>query len=203
METFFTFLRSMSFHPFKHNTQHNNKLFLCYRPHPTSHIKLLINSTAPKTNEIGHELRIIKSNFGREIAALKNAVSGDVLNHHRHASSSTASSSSLTSPSVIRKLSSESITSPSKRNEISFDDKLSKIIDDGTEESVDESSDKRKRLMMKQREIDNAPRRNHRESSDANESIGDTSDGMRLPQDDSFNWMTESVSWIKLWALCW
>lgn len=165
-----------------------------------AHNQLLINSTAPKTNEIGHELSIIKSNFGKEIAALKSVVSGDVSKHQRHPVSSIASSS-LTSHSVNRKVSSESIKSPSNWNEISFDDKFSKIIDDGASQLRDERSDKRKHLMMNQ-EIDNASRRNYCASNDANESIGDTSDVMRLPQDDSsFNWMTESVSWIKALSL--
>lgn len=173
----------MSFHPFKHSLQHNNK-FLVY--HPYSHIQLLINSTAPKKDEIGHELRIIKSNFGREIDALKSAVLGDVTKLHRHSSVSSLATSYNTMPSLNRKLSSESIKSPSKWNEISFDDKFSKIIDDRSRESAVERSDKGKRLMMNQ-EINNAPRRNYCASNDANESIEDISDVMRLPQDDSFN----------------
>lgn len=147
--------------------------------------QLLINSASPKANEIGHELNIIKSNFEKEIAALKSAVSGDISQHHRqHASSFT--SSSYTSMGLIRKVSSESIKSAMKWNEkkaeISCDDKFSTIIDDGADLNG-ERSDRRKRLMMKQ-EINNALTRNYNESIDANESIRDTSHDTTLPQQD-------------------
>lgn len=142
--------------------------------------KLLINSTSPPgTSEIGHELGIIKSNFGREIAALKEAISGE----QRHEMKSSASSVST------RRFSSESIKSSAKWNEkmaeISSDDKLSTIIDDG-KESTDDRSVMRRRLMKKQ-EIDNGSKRNYHASVDANESFQITSDAELLPQDESFN----------------
>lgn len=181
---------SEKFFPCRKKWVFNNRTFHVFH----SHIhQLLINSTSPKTEEIGHELGIIKSNFTREIAALKSVVSGDVLKHRCHHQDSSLASSSSTSPSRLGKLSSESIKSVTKWSEWkgnSFDDKFSTIIDDGAE-SRDERSDKeRKRLMMKQ-EINNASRRNYNASINANESFGDTSDMMMLqvPQDDSLNWM--------------
>lgn len=121
----------------------------------------------------------------REIAALKSAVSdiegGKAHRHHANIS--------LASTNLVRKVSSESIKSPTKWNEktadISFDDKFSTIIDDG-KASRDERSDKGRSLMTRQ-EINIASRLNYIESSDANESIEDVSVGMLPPQDDSFN----------------
>jgi hypothetical protein len=93
-----------------------------------------MNSTSPKAKEIGHELGLIKSNVGREIAALKNAVS----KHHHHRRLKSPASSSSASSISIRKASIESIKSATKWNEkaaeISFDDiKFSTIIDDEKE----------------------------------------------------------------------
>ena len=174
--------------PFREkSSQHNNKIFLSFVLSALfAHIKLLINSASPKTNEIGHELGIIKSNFVREISALKSAVSDFGEKHQRHRSSSFASSS-FASSSSIRKVPSESIKSPTKWNEktteIPFDDKFSTIIDDGRE-SRDERSDKRSRLMMKQ-EINNASSRHYSDSiDDANESSEDASVYL-VPQDES------------------
>lgn len=129
--------------------------------------KLLINPTSPATNEIGYELGIIKSNFGREIAALKCALSGDVSTRPRRH----VSSSSLASMSSNRDAPSESIKSPAKWNErvqeiSEFCDKFSTIIDDGKES--DGAS-----------EIDNGTRRNYRASSGRAPSD--------VPQDESFN----------------
>jgi hypothetical protein len=95
-----------------------------------------MNSTSPKAKKIGHELGLIKSNVGREIAALKNAVSKHHHHHHRRLKSPASSSS--TSSISIRKASIESIKSATKWNEkaaeISFDDiKFSTIIDDEKE----------------------------------------------------------------------
>lgn len=134
--------------------------------------QLLMNSTAPRTKEIGRELGIIKSNFVRDIADLKRAVSGDVAKRHRHHVNSHTSS----------QLSSESIKSPMKWNEkmaeISSDDKFIMIIDDGRE-SKDEKTSKGRRLMMRQ-EINEASSQ-YSASSDANESI------RAMPQGERFN----------------
>lgn len=134
-----------------------------------------MNSTSPKADEIGHELSLIKSNVGREIAALKSAVSGSVFkNQHRHMNSFTSSSFASLVP--IRKASIESIKSATKWNEktaeISFDDtKFSTIIDDG------KKSDKGKRPMTT--EIDRAPGVDFCETS----SIASNS----ISNDESFN----------------
>lgn len=148
-------------------------------PHFFCALQLLINPTSQTTtatNEIGYELGIIKSNFSREIAALKSAVSGDIS--MRQVSSSIIST---------RDAPSESIKSPAKWNErmqeisTSFD-KFSSIIDDGKESNTDDRSEGTSCSMMK--EIDNALRRNYV----ANGSIGRaSSDVLLLPQDESFN----------------
>lgn len=129
---------------------------------------LLMNSTpeSSKTDEIGHELGIIKSNFGREIAALKNAVSGDVSKIHRFDMNSSTSSTS-TSSTPIRKALDESIKSATKWNEkspeISFDDKFSTIIDDEKEARSEQDQ-----------EINSIASRLY-------------SDFVMMPQDESFN----------------
>lgn len=119
-----------------------------------------MNSAAPKTSQIGHELGIIRSSFGKEISALKG------LNRHRHS----VSSSSYASSASLVPGPSESITSATQWNEkiaeISLDDKFSTIIDDGKK-----SSTARRRLMMEQ-EINSGSGRDYGASSDANESIG-------------------------------
>jgi hypothetical protein len=125
-------------------------------PQKTIHTpqQLLMNSASPKANyeRIGHELGLIKSNVGREIAALKNAVSSDVSKPHHRQKDSFASSSFASSTS-IRNASIKSIKSATKWNEktaeISFDDiKFSTIIDDG------KKSDREKRSMTS--EVDEA-----------------------------------------------
>lgn len=165
---------------YRFNKLHNKTI---NNPHPTLR-QLLINSTSPAANEIGYELGIIKANFGREIAALKSAVSGDVsMRHCRH-----VSSSSFTSLNSTRDAPSESIKSPAKWNERVQEicDKFSTIIDDGKESNCDDRSDEeasRSMMAMKTtKEIDNAPRRN-------SGSIGSASSDvlLLLPQDESFN----------------
>jgi hypothetical protein len=143
-------------------------------PNSTFHQQILINShtTPKKSQELSHELGIIKSNFSKEIAALKSfaAVSGDNPKHHSHhhnLTNSFASSSSFTSSNPNRKASIESIKPSTKWNEkmaaIPFDDKFSTIIDDGVNSKGGDEEDEdkeRSRLMMKQ-EIDEASRRDY------------------------------------------
>lgn len=181
--------RSMNLNSFKWNITINFScsifLFPLETHTPSTHPhQLLMNSAAPKANEIGHELSVIKLNVGREIAALKNAVSGDVSKIHRMNS---FASSSFASSTPIRKASIESIKSATKWNEktaeISFDDiKFSTIIDDG------KKSDKAKHPMMK--EIDNAS------GADCGVTSDNASESML--HDKSFNWIKESVSWISI-----
>lgn len=151
--------------------QHNNNRFTHLIP------QLIANTTSSKSNEIGHELGIIKSNFGREIAALKSTVSGNVARLQRHDMESSYASSSSTSSSSTRKTSSESIKSTIQWNEkmadIAFDDKFSTIIDDEME-----SGDDRRRLMTKA-EIDN--------DASAYGRIRSAPSLMTLPQERSFN----------------
>lgn len=112
----------------------------------------------------------------REIAALKNAVSGDV-SKHRHRQERLFASSSFSTPDP--KLSSESIKS--------FDDKFSTIIDDGAK-SKDERSEKAKKILMTMQEINNASSQKHSASFVANKSIDDVSQVIwQAQQDESFN----------------
>jgi hypothetical protein len=139
-----------------------------------------------RKDEIGHELGIIKSNFEKEIADLKNVVSGDVVKNHHHCASYLSSISHASTVS-FGTAPSESIKSQVQWNEkmakISSDDKFSTIIDGGEESKFRGGFDERRRSIMKQ-EINNALTRNHGESSDANESIRVISEAMALPQDE-------------------